>query len=124
MNQKTKPCPYCKAPCSTVVNIRGGEHGWATSDEQRTEYTYAPPVHLDINISMTTMRESNGRVTYAVLINRNGKQLDTDHSQRKNRTEYELARWKHLLLDGPEPDIMDYPDEKDFVEIPYNHHYP
>lgn len=75
--------------------------------------------HLDINISLGVMKESNGRVTYSVIIVRNDKQLKTDHSQRKNRTEYELARWKHLLLDGPEPNIMDYPDDPNHKEVPY-----
>lgn len=36
---KTK-CPNCGAPCETTVNMRGGEHGWGTSDLERTVYRY------------------------------------------------------------------------------------
>lgn len=39
---KKKECPTCKAPCDTKINSRGGEHGWGTSDEERTTYSFAP----------------------------------------------------------------------------------
>lgn len=37
------PCPNCGAPCKTTVLMRGGDHGWGTSDRERTRYRYAPP---------------------------------------------------------------------------------
>lgn len=36
-------CPKCKAPCTTTIAMRGGEHGWGTSDLERTRYHYAAP---------------------------------------------------------------------------------
>ena len=40
-NNKTTPCPTCSAPCTTKVLMRGGEHGWGTTDLERTQYSYA-----------------------------------------------------------------------------------
>lgn len=35
------PCPTCGAPCTTEVLMRGGDHGWSTTDAQRTVYRFA-----------------------------------------------------------------------------------
>lgn len=40
-------CPTCEAPCTTTVNMRGGEHGWGTTDLERTVYHYAPAQAAD-----------------------------------------------------------------------------
>ncbi len=39
----TEPCPTCGAPCTTEVLMRGGDHGWSTSDKERTVYRFATP---------------------------------------------------------------------------------
>lgn len=39
----TTPCPKCGAPCHRTVNMRGGDWGWSTTDEQRAEYEYTQP---------------------------------------------------------------------------------
>lgn len=80
--------------------------------------------HDGIHIAMGTMKESNGRITYSVIINRNGKQVQTDHNQRKNRTEYAFAEWKHVLLGGPKPNLMEYQDDPEFKEVPYHFELP
>ena len=49
-NSVTAPaatCPTCEAPCTTTVNMRGGEHGWGTTDLERTVYHYAPAQAAD-----------------------------------------------------------------------------
>ena len=74
---------------------------------------------VPICISLGIMKESNGRTTYSVQIVRAGNRLETDHSQRRNRVEYELQRWKHVLLGHDEPNIMDYPDDPNHKEVPY-----
>lgn len=45
--------------------------------------------------------------------------METEHSQRKNRVEYELKQWKHVLLGHDKPNLMDYLDDPEFKEIPY-----
>ena len=36
-------CPNCGAPCTTEVMMRGGDHGWSTTDKERTVYRFAAP---------------------------------------------------------------------------------
>lgn len=38
-------CPKCGAPCNRTVNMRGGDYGWSTSDEERAVYKYALSAH-------------------------------------------------------------------------------
>ena len=33
-----EPCPTCGGPCTTEVLMRGGDHGWGTTDKERTVY--------------------------------------------------------------------------------------
>jgi hypothetical protein len=40
---ETAVCPKCGAPCKRTVNIRGGDWGWSTTDEERAVYRYAHP---------------------------------------------------------------------------------
>lgn len=40
------PCPKCGAPCNRTVNMRGGEYGWSTTDEQRADYKFDRDVLL------------------------------------------------------------------------------
>lgn len=75
---------------------------------------------VPICISLGVMKESNGRTTYSVQITRGKGTMETGHTQRKNRAEYELKRWKHVLLGHDEPNILEYPDEEGFVEVPYS----
>lgn len=42
-NEAVAQCPTCKAPCTTKVNMRGGDYGWGTTDAERTVYRYAAP---------------------------------------------------------------------------------
>lgn len=35
-----EPCPKCGAPCNTTVGMRGGDHGWGTSDKEHTVYRF------------------------------------------------------------------------------------
>jgi hypothetical protein len=42
LNEAVAQCPTCKAPCTTTVNMRGGEYGWGTTDAERTVYRYEP----------------------------------------------------------------------------------
>ncbi len=42
-------CPKCGAPCTRTVNMRGGDHGWSTTDEERAEYKYAAPEPTEID---------------------------------------------------------------------------
>jgi len=41
-------CPKCGAPCKRTVNMRGGDYGWSTSDEERADYRYTPPAPVDV----------------------------------------------------------------------------
>lgn len=43
MKSELRECPNCGAPCTRTVNMRGGEYGWGTSDEERADYRYAAP---------------------------------------------------------------------------------
>lgn len=41
MAAELTPCPTCGAPCTTKVHMRGGDHGWGTTDLERTTYRFA-----------------------------------------------------------------------------------
>lgn len=98
-NTKTTPCPTCSAPCTTKVLMRGGEHGWGTSDLERTRYSYAGapkqvagvertfgywqthPEHeplgdhsmVPLTVRLTSFPESNGKRNWTALLVRKEK---------------------------------------------------
>ncbi|ESX17899.1 hypothetical protein X766_16040 [Mesorhizobium sp. LSJC255A00] len=70
-----------------------------------------------ITIGIKTMQMSDNREEYFVFVNRGGREI-TPHSYRspyRNRAEYEVAYFKHVLLGHPKPDLMDpkYADPED-----------
>lgn len=85
----------------------------------RTVYSYpaapapAPAEAHGIEVSVGRMTESNGRVTWMVMLHRqgaqtllNGHQVYSSHIE--GRAQYEAAALRHFLGQGPEPDILDY----------------
>lgn len=72
---------------------------------------------LKIVVSVKTMKLSGNREEYYVCINCDGREI-TPHKfsgAYRNRAQYEVDSWKHVLLNEPEPDIssMKYRDSKD-----------
>lgn len=57
MSVELKPCPRCKAPCHRTVEMRGGDYGWSTSDEERATYRHATqPPAVGVDVSEETVR--------------------------------------------------------------------
>ncbi|AZO48069.1 hypothetical protein [Mesorhizobium sp. M4B.F.Ca.ET.058.02.1.1] len=74
-----------------------------------------------ITIGIHTMQMSDNREEYFVFVRRGDREI-TPHSYRspyRNRAEYEVAEWKHVLLGWPKPDLMDpqYADPKALNEV-------
>jgi hypothetical protein len=78
-------CPTCKAPCTTTVNMRGGEHGWGTTDLERTVYHYAPAQAAD------SVLEDAARYRWLV-------------AHCRSTAEHWGGRWS-IVVDGPAPEL-------------------
>lgn len=70
-----------------------------------------------ITIGIKTMQLSDNREEHWVFVRRGDREI-TPHNYSgpyRNRAEYEVAEWKHVLLGWPKPDLMDpkYADPKD-----------
>lgn len=64
-------------------------------------------------VKESTMRESNGNVTYYVSLAYSEDALPWDcysvySSRVKGRAKYEAARLRHFLGQGPAPNILDF----------------
>lgn len=70
-----------------------------------------------IEIGIKTMRLSGNREEYYTYISCGGREITPNkYSQKyRNRAEYEVAMWRHVLLDEPKPRLMDsrYADPQD-----------
>jgi hypothetical protein len=52
-------CPKCGAPAKRTVNMRGGDYGWSTTDEERADYKYeAPPAGAGEAVAFVAWAES------------------------------------------------------------------
>lgn len=70
---KTTPCPTCKAPCVTTVNMRGGDYGWGTSDAERTVYQYSAPT-----VQLEYMTDSNKEKVIRDILSKTWQPLYSD----------------------------------------------
>lgn len=66
-----------------------------------------------IEVSVGRMSESDGRVTWMVMLHRHGDQTPLNghqvySSHIEGRAQYEAAALRHFLGQGPEPDILDF----------------
>ena len=59
-----------------------------------------------VTISTGTMKESNGRVTHMTIVRRGDAWIEDGHTSYLGRAEFNTARWEHVLLGHPEPDIL------------------
>ncbi len=70
----------------------------------------APAPADDLEVRLGEMRESNGRITWVVTLARPGNGVFGNYEiysdSIKGRAEYEAARLKHFLGQGPRPDLL------------------
>ena len=59
-----------------------------------------------VTISTGTAKESNGRVTHMTIVRRGDARIEDGHTSYLGRAKFNTARWKHVLLGHPEPDIL------------------
>ncbi len=60
-----------------------------------------------ITIGIHEMKLSGDRTEYYVFVRRGKNEITPMKTAYRNRAEYEVAEWKHVLLGWPKPDLMD-----------------
>ena len=51
-------CPTCNGPCDTEILMRGGDHGWGTTDLERTVYNSRVNTHAHPQAENARLREA------------------------------------------------------------------
>ena len=105
---------FPNSPDKCIARLEAGP----LTDDQAEALDHLKPVVIEamrdrapITISLGKMSESNGRVTYMAFIRRGDAYIESDHTSIKGPAEYAVARWKHVLLGHPEPDILAFNTE-------------
>jgi hypothetical protein len=75
----------------------------------------------ELTVKLAEMRESNGNVTWNVLLVKAGDSLVNGHSvytdRIKGRAEYEADSLRHFLGQGPYPDMLAYATDPPIAEV-------
>lgn len=102
------PCPKCGAPCTTKVKMRGGDHGWGTTDAERTTYRYAQPQPPAAPLTDEQLETLNKPEPYGVrltrLLNEASAGVSSDVSEADalefRREQYDLTAGDYAAVLG------------------------